>query len=273
MCILPLICALGIQIAVSVAGMIVYTVAFIISMASQGKSMNEAMAKAAEIPPDLSTILSLLAALICMIVFYFWYRGLTRGTDALKIKGVFTAKSVGCIAVLGFGLQAAVSWMLTAISNAMPEWFESYNELMEAITGGNTVLMIVFICVIAPVSEEVIFRGVVLRKASKILPLASANIFQAALFGIYHMNIIQGLYAFVLGLFLGLVCIRYRSIYGAILLHMVFNSSNIILNGILSTVPESVTGTISTVLFVISAAVIFGVSRGLIKGMDNSPAV
>jgi hypothetical protein len=38
------------------------------------------------------------------------------------------------------------------------------------------------------------------------MPFWVANILQAVLFGIYHMNPLQGIYAFFIGLFLGYVC-------------------------------------------------------------------
>ena len=43
------------------------------------------------------------------------------------------------------------------------------------------------------------------------------------MFGIIHMNWIQGTYDFCLGLLLGFVNERYNSLYAAILLHALFN--------------------------------------------------
>ena len=46
---------------------------------------------------------------------------------------------------------------------------------------------------------------------------------QAALFGLFHLNWIQGIYAFALGIVLGYVCERGGSIYYSIGLHLLFN--------------------------------------------------
>jgi hypothetical protein len=52
------------------------------------------------------------------------------------------------------------------------------------------------------------------------------NIFQSVLFGLFHGNLIQGLYAFVLGMVLGYI--RYYGGLGySIVTHMCFNFMNI----------------------------------------------
>ncbi|SCP95605.1 CPBP family intramembrane glutamic endopeptidase [Anaerobium acetethylicum] len=264
-CILPLICALGIQIAVATAGMIAYFAVNVLIMTGQGKTMDEIVEKTLYLSPDINLLVSMLASIACLAVFYFWYRRLSGDTGSMKIRGMFPVKTAGTIVILGVALQASVAWILTMISNAVPNLFDGYNELMESITGGNMLLMLIFTGIVAPFSEELIFRGVLLKKASKIMPLAAANVFQAVMFGIYHMNWIQGIYAFVLGMFLGMVFIKYGSIYHAILLHMVFNISNAVLNGFLTKMPDMAAMIVSTILFAVSAVVIAFVSRNMLK--------
>jgi len=100
---------------------------------------------------------------------------------------------------------------------------------MEQLGMGNTFISAIYIGLIAPFSEEFIFRGVILKKAQKAFPYIGANIFQAVLFGIYHGNMVQGIYAFFLGMFLGFVCYKLQSIYASVLLHMIINISGIML--------------------------------------------
>ena len=72
-----------------------------------------------------------------------------------------------------------------------------------------------------------------MHQAKKCLPFWAANLLQALLFGIFHMNMIQGIYAFCLGLVLGYVCNRGGSIYYSILLHMLFNFWGTVLSGLI----------------------------------------
>lgn len=56
--------------------------------------------------------------------------------------------------------------------------------------------------IISPVAEELLFRGILYGNMRRFTKPATAAVFSAALFGIYHGNIVQGIYAFVIGYFL-----------------------------------------------------------------------
>ena len=88
---------------------------------------------------------------------------------------------------------------------------------------------------LAPIGEELLFRGVTMHQAKRVFPFWAANIMQALLFGLFHMNMIQGIYAFFLGMVLGYICEKGCSIYQSILFHMMFNFWGTIISGILPT--------------------------------------
>ena len=96
-----------------------------------------------------------------------------------------------------------------------------------------SILMVICSVIFAPFCEELVFRGVTMHQAKKCLPFWAANLLQALLFGIFHMNMIQGIYAFCLGLVLGYVCNRGGSIYYSLLLHMLFNFWGTVLSGLI----------------------------------------
>lgn len=52
---------------------------------------------------------------------------------------------------------------------------------------------------ITPIAEELLFRGIVYNKLKKIMKLTPAVVVSAALFGLYHGNDVQGIYAFIIG--------------------------------------------------------------------------
>ena len=76
------------------------------------------------------------------------------------------------------------------------------------------------------------------------MPFFAANVLQALLFGIYHGNLIQGTYAFVLGLVLGFTAEYFHSVWASILLHAFVNGSAELLN----LLPESITATLVGVI-------------------------
>lgn len=103
------------------------------------------------------------------------------------------------------------------------------------INSGLTVSMFFYSILLAPIGEELLFRGVTMHQAKRVFPFWAANIMQALLFGLFHMNMIQGIYAFFLGMVLGYICEKGGSIYQSILFHMMFNFWGTIISGILPT--------------------------------------
>lgn len=82
---------------------------------------------------------------------------------------------------------------------------------------------LVGIAVAAPVVEEVLFRGLLLRGLLQRLGPAAAVGLSAAAFGLFHMDAIQGSAALVLGLYLGVVAWRAGSARPAIVCHLTNN--------------------------------------------------
>ncbi len=87
---------------------------------------------------------------------------------------------------------------------------------------------LLIIGVIGPVSEELVFRGIIqtglVRRHGFWLGALITNLF----FGVYHFDLVQGFFAFILGIYLSLVTYRTRSILYAVICHMVVNMSSTI---------------------------------------------
>ena len=78
--------------------------------------------------------------------------------------------------------------------------------------------MFLYACVLGPVAEELLFRGIVLRTLAP-FGRKLAIVVSALLFGLFHGNLLQMPYAFVLGLVLGYSALQYRLVW-PILLHV-----------------------------------------------------
>jgi hypothetical protein len=112
-------------------------------------------------------------------------------------------------------------------------FFPSYDALAELITDGHIILQIVTIGLAAPIVEELVFRGILINRMNW-LPVWLAVVIQAALFGFVHMNMFQSLYAFVLGIMLGMAYVKFRSVIVVISGHIAFNLINVLLNEFIS---------------------------------------
>lgn len=180
--------------------------------------------------------------LLTLLVFGCWYYlGFLRRQVRAASKKVFSFRSVAGILLLSHGMYFFVSLLLMAADTLVPDIMAEYNMLMEDNgIGSLTFLSTIATLVLAPLSEELIFRGLTLHYLKKTgLAFWAVNFIQAALFGISHLNPIQGIYAFLLGLVLGWLCKSFKNLTAPMLFHMFFNFAGTYLASLLEAVPES----------------------------------
>lgn len=118
----------------------------------------------------------------------------------------------------------------------------------ENATGANeTLSMFIYGSFLAPFGEEILFRGFLLQNFKR-YGVRFAIIFSAILFGIYHGNIVQTPFAFILGLLLGYITVSYGLKY-AIAVH-IFNNMVLadFLDRFLQLFSENTATTISTII-------------------------
>ena len=173
---------------------------------------------------DFNIMIMVIYSLITIAIFGMWYYARYGGEYLPSLKKTFHPLMIAAIVILVPGTQFAAGYLVSFASIIRPDWLEQYNQLFET-SGINdtTFLTVLYSVILAPICEELIFRGVTMRCARKALPFWLANIMQAALFGLFHLNWIQGIYAFALGIVLGYVCERGGSIYYSMGLHFLFN--------------------------------------------------
>jgi membrane protease YdiL (CAAX protease family) len=91
--------------------------------------------------------------------------------------------------------------------------------------GSGSVGAIIITSLLAPVLEEMLFRGIILRSFLLQYPKWISILGSALIFGAAHMNLYQFTAAFMLGMFLGWLYQRSRSLVPCIALHGVYNSA------------------------------------------------
>jgi len=126
------------------------------------------------------------------------------------------------VALLSVGIILPAEWVYDQLQVSMPE---STEALFEGVM--KEPLGYLAVGVFAPVVEEMVFRGAVLRTLLNAFNRQwhwVAIVFSALLFGAVHMNMAQGLHAFVIGLLLGWMYYRTSSIVPGILLHWINNT-------------------------------------------------
>lgn len=116
-------------------------------------------------------------------------------------------------------LDIALIWVLEAIF-PLSSWEHAAFASMVA----PTLPAFIATCLIAPVVEEMLFRGILLRAFLERYPRGLAISYSALYFGAAHLNIYQFFLAFLLGLLLGWLYERSRSLVPCIVLHGALNT-------------------------------------------------
>ena len=89
---------------------------------------------------------------------------------------------------------------------------------------------IVTIAVVGPILEELLFRGAITKALLKQYNPAKAIFISALIFGIFHINPVQVVPAFLIGLLLAWVYYKTASLIPCILMHILNNSISVYIN-------------------------------------------
>lgn len=177
---------------------------------------------------------SILIYTLYLIIFGTWYYlkfRYMRNTDNEKsnAKTFFKSKAVIFTLFLGIALQILSSSIIYFVNELFPKAFEEYGKIVESLTGDLSITDIIPLLILAPIAEEIMFRGLLLRYALKIMPVHLAVIFQAIGFGIFHGNMVQFIYATIIGIILGYLAYYMKSVLPSVFLHFMINLSGVLL--------------------------------------------
>lgn len=136
---------------------------------------------------------------------------------------------------LGVLLNLATTFILELIP--FPEsWLSQYGEMSSVITDSAVCLQVLTSIIVAPIVEEVVFRGLIHTSLKGGMPMFAAMLFSAWVFGMVHGAIIWIIYAGVFGFVLVWVYEKYKSLLAPLCLHFGFNLCGILL-GMLESAP------------------------------------
>ena len=85
------------------------------------------------------------------------------------------------------------------------------------------ILFLIYVCLLGPILEEIIFRGFILKSMQKYGNL-TAIIVSSILFSMFHLNLVQFINPVLMGIVLAFIAIKSKSIVPSIIVH-IFNNS------------------------------------------------
>ena len=197
------------------------------------------------------TVLMFIAEIISITVAGIWYyKGYVKKNrenrayryGSLKFGGIKSIAFVLCGCISAWSLAVIIQQIISSI---VPQTAEEVSETLEMALGGNVVLGLISAVVLAPIFEELTVRGIILQRSKRAFGVIGCVIISAVLFGVFHLNIIQGLYVLPLGLFWGFVGYRFNSVIPCIICHMVNNFLGVLIPSFVNPV----------ILFIVTGAV------------------
>ena len=196
------------------------------SLFSDGMTIVEADAAMLEIMYAHQTEILLISYLMVLAVL-----GIMARKRALPF-GTFTGlqhRTTTAIMVLALAAGLASAFWASIAVNLMPwpeAWMQAYQTESGMLTTEKPVLDFVAVVFLAPLVEEILFRGVIYDAFCKMVPAGAAVVCQGLLFGSIHGSMIWMIYAAFMGCVLGYVRKHTGSVRPCVLMHMAFNGSS-----------------------------------------------
>jgi len=174
---------------------------------------------------DKAMFLTFVSGLITIPVLYlFFFLDKKKFRDSHMVVSYFSLPFPSYIYAALLGIFACLSLNnlidLTGIVNYSP----MYQEFASKVFGGDFLITFLTTVFMAPILEELLFRGLIYKRLRNICkPFVAATISSLA-FGITHGNLVQFSYAFLAGMLLAYVYEKYKNIWAPIIFHFCANA-------------------------------------------------
>jgi membrane protease YdiL (CAAX protease family) len=156
----------------------------------------------------------------------FFETGYSLDSSNFGRLGGFRMALIVSVATLALGF---VTDSLNAIMPETPEWFEN---AMAQIMDAPVWITLISVSIFAPLFEEWLCRGVILRGLLQKTHPVSAILVSAVFFAVLHMNPWQALPAFILGALFGYIYYKTGSLKLTMLMHCVNNTFAVVFSKI-----------------------------------------
>ncbi len=194
---------------------------------------------------NIIIISSIFTILFLLIFFLIRKKNVLTEASVVKARGKNYFYGVG----LGFGYMLVLNFGLQFLPES---WLEAYGAHSNILLEGSDFAIFVSTVIMAPVIEELIFRGLMLSRLRKGMSDWVAILVSALIFGLAHGQILWMAYTFVMGVVFALVAVKSESVLPSMVMHMVFNFCGMTLPFILS---ESISVGMCVALTVIGAII------------------
>ncbi|MBQ2901850.1 MAG: CPBP family intramembrane metalloprotease [Agathobacter sp.] len=212
-------------------------------------------------------ICKIIGSIVAIPVVYMDYKKDLMMTGKYRVKCPITAQQVKqMLAVIGITICLSVALNNIISMSPLVALSEEYQNANDAFYGSTIGWELLGSALITPLLEELLHRGVVYGRLRRRMDMWPAVVISALVFAVLHFNIVQFIYAFLLGVVFALFVEKTGKLTPAVIAHVVANGIAVIRTetGFLQ---EMVDGSVSA--WLISVGVCFIGVSGLIVFVGN----
>ena len=178
-----------------------------------------------EVYYDNAVLLTGIIGIVAMIPCLYFYK---KDSIARKIGGLVPENTsegkmnmgeVLLIFIMGAAFSQFANMFVALIQSFLN--YQEYQETMDQITGNKSIwFLILCMGIIAPIAEEVVFRWLTYLRLRDYMKMGTAVVISGLIFGIYHGNLVQAVYASILGIVFACFLEITGNLWTSVLLHM-----------------------------------------------------
>lgn len=254
-----------VQIIVSMVYSIALSTKLTMEMMATGEELDMALLETQLMDAIMSEAMAMTLISGVIVLLLFWLVFLIRKKKFFKEVCI---RPIPVKGILPVALLAACFNLITSVVISYIPWPESWMESYMANSSviDNSIMAWITAVIMAPVLEEIVFRGLMYTRLKKGLPVIAAAIITSLTFGVVHGTIIWAIYTFIFSLVLIWVFERFQSLAACILLHMAYNLSGMAM----SLIPEDA-GVVVIILLVVSIVVAVLMYKQIVKVTEDIP--
>lgn len=221
-CVYPLLIHVGVTFLLAFA--YIFVGIFLVAVQSAGGGEGITFTEVMNSYMENALYLLLAASVICIPVFALLFRGDKKKEQTVKERETsITAWIV--LAVMGVALCVSLNALIGF--SGLEKLSQKYQQVAETLYSGGIFLELLTVGILGPVCEELIFRGLMFQRLCGYVKPVIAVLVSALMFGIYHGNLVQGVYAFILGTVMALCYLRFQTLWASIVIHVMANITSV----------------------------------------------
>lgn len=178
---------------------------------------------------NINTNITVIASII--ITVFLYSRIVKKETNSSIFNNCkFTLSFIHIFVIIVIGIS--FNFIVTMIINTdfIKNLFTSHNpKVRDIATKDNLFLTIINTGLFVPFFEELLFRDLIYSSFKERFSVKVSIILQAVLFAVIHFNLLQIIYCFILGVLLGLIYEKTKTLISTIILHASISISSIII--------------------------------------------